>query len=323
MKILVTARSFRQTEGPHQQILKDAGHEVLNSSQDRPLKAAELAALVGDVAGLILGLDEVTSEVLDEAGSLRVISRYGVGVDNIDLEAATSRGIVVTNTPGANTLAVAELTITLMLALARRIPYHDRIVKQGGWTRISGTEMAGRTLGIVGIGRIGREVAKRALGFGIEILYHDPVPPPQEFLASVPATYRSLQDLVAESDFVSLHCPLTDDTRNLIDRSLLGRFKPSAYLVNTARGGLVNEQALYAALAGGALAGAACDVFTDEPPTDSPLVELDNFIATPHIGSTTVHTALRMGLMASQNALAALRGERPANVVNPEVYEQH
>jgi D-3-phosphoglycerate dehydrogenase len=139
----------------------------------------------------------------------------------------------------------------------------------------------------------------------------------------VPATYRSLQDLVAESDFVSLHCPLTDDTRNLIDRSLLGRFKPSAYLVNTARGGLVDEQALYAALAGGVLAGAACDVFTDEPPTDSPLVELDNFIATPHIGSTTVHTALRMGLMASQNALAALRGERPANVVNPEVYEQH
>jgi D-3-phosphoglycerate dehydrogenase len=322
MKILITARSFRQTEGPHQQILEDAGYELLNSPQDRPLKAAELAPLMGDVVGVILGVDEVTAEVLDGAAHLKVISRHGVGVDNIDLEAATSRGIVVTNTPGANTLSVAELTITLMLALARRIPYHDRMVKQGDWTRISGTEVAGRTLGIVGMGRIGREVAKRAVGFGMEIVYHDPVPPPQEFLASVPASSRSLQDLVAESDFVSLHCPLTEDTRNLIDGGLLGRFKPSAYLVNTARGGLVDEQALYKALVDGALAGAACDVFAEEPPQGSPLLGLDSFIATPHIGSATVHTALRMGLMASRNALSVLRGERPESVVNPQVYER-
>jgi D-3-phosphoglycerate dehydrogenase len=321
-KILVTARSFRDTAGPHQQMLKDAGYETVNSPYHRPLRASELALLVSDVVGTILGLDEVTAEVLGQAKELRVISRYGVGVDNVDIRAATARGIVVTITPGDNSVAVAELTMALMLALARRIPYHDRLVKQGGWVRGPAVELAGYCLGIIGMGRIGREVAKRAAAFGMRILYHDPVAPPQEFVPSLQAAYRPLEELLSESDVISLHLPLTDDTRNLIGTSALRRMKSSAFLINTARGGLVDEQALYGALAEGALAGAACDVFSQEPPIDNPLLGLDCFIATPHMGSATLQTTLRMGRMASENALAVLRGERPASVVNLEVYDR-
>ncbi len=319
-KILVTARSFRAIEGPHQQILMDAGYELLASPHDRPLDASELAQLVSDVVGVILSVDSFTAEVFDRANRLRVISRCGVGMDNIDLQAATSRGVVVTNTPGANSVAVAELTIALMLALARRIPYHDRVVRQGHWDRIQGVELLGYTLGLVGMGRIGREVARRAACFGMRIVYHDPVPPPQPLLASQGATYRRLEDLLAESDVISLHVPLQEDTYHLIDHRALARIKPTAFLINTARGSLVDEQALCEALVQGRLAAAASDVFTREPPGDNPLLHLDNFIATPHIGSATLQTTLRMGLRAAENALAVLRGERPADAVNPEVY---
>ena len=319
-RILITPRSFRKIDGPHRRILIDAGYEIVESPSERPLSAAELTPLVSDVVGAILGLDEFTAEVFDQAGRLKVVSRFGVGVDKVALAAATAHGVVVTITPGANTIAVAELTMGLILTLARRLPYHNRIVREGQWTPVSGFELCDGVLGLVGMGNIGREVAKRAVGFGMRIVYHDPVAPPQPLLASLGASYRSLDDLLAESDVVSLHLPLTGDTQNLIDRRALARMKPSAFLINTSRGGLIDEQALYEALAQGRLAGAACDAFTQEPPGDNPLLGLDNFIATPHIGSATLQTTLRMGLMASQNALAVLRGERPAHVVNPEVY---
>ena len=319
-KILVTARSFRQTTGPHQQALIDAGYDLLNSPHDRPLTAPELAALITDVVGAILGLDDVTAEVINQARKLKVISRYGTGVDQVDLAAATARGIVVTTTPGANSVAVAELTLALLLALARHIPRHDRTVKQGEWKRLTGTELSGLQLGLVGLGRIGREVASRASAFGMRIRYHDPVPPPQALLDSLGASSCPLDELLAGSDVVSLHLPLTEDTRQLIDRAALARMKPTAFLINTARGGLVDEQALYEALASGRLAGAAFDTFAQEPPRDNPLLQLDNFIATPHAGSATTQTTRRMGLMAAENALAVLRGERPAHVANPEVY---
>lgn len=322
-KILVTARSFRKTPGPHQQILQDAGYTIVNSPYDRPLKAAELAGLLADVDGAILGLDEVTAEALEQAGRLRVISRYGVGLDSVDVAAATARGIVVTITPGANSVAVAELTMALMLALARHIPQLDRQVKAGEWGRIRGVELAGLALGLIGLGRIGREVAKRAAAFNMRILFYDPFPPPEEVQAQLGTAPAALDNLLAESDVVSLHLPLTDDTRHLIDRGALAKMKPGAILINTARGGLVEEPALAEALQSGQLAGAACDVFAQEPPArDNPLLKLDGFIATPHVGSATRQTTLRMGLMASENALAVLRGERPAHVVNPEVYEQ-
>lgn len=320
-KILITARSFRQTPGPHQQLLREGGYQILESPEDRPLEAAELVALVTDVEALIAGVDKITADVIASAERLRVISRYGVGVDNVDLEAATRRGIVVTTTPGANSVSVAELTLALILALARHIPHHNRVVKQGHWRRTPGVELSGAVLGLIGMGRVGREVASRAAAFGMRILYRDPVPPPQELLDRLGASSRPLEDLLSQSDVVSLHLPLDDDTRNLIDRQAIERMKPSALLINTARGGLVDEQALYEALVQGKLAGAACDSFSQEPPSESPLLDLDNFIATPHIGSTTLQATLRMGQMAAENALAVLRGERPEHVVNPEVYE--
>jgi D-3-phosphoglycerate dehydrogenase len=318
-KILITARSFRKTEGPHKQILRDAGYELVECPNEHPLAAAELAKWIADVDAAILGLDAVTEEVFAAAQRLQVISRYGVGVDAVDVAAATRHGVVVTITPGANSVAVAELAIALLMALARSIPYHDRVAKQGNWSRVQGMELAGATMGLVGLGRIGREVAQRAAALGMRVLAYDPFVTPEN-LGGAPVELCTLEDLLAASDAVSLHLPLTDGTRNLIDAQALARMKPTVYLINTARGGLVDEQALYEALVAKKLAGAACDVFVKEPPDASGLVALDNFIAAPHIGSATAQTTLKMGLMAAENALSVLRGERPAGVVNPEVY---
>lgn len=321
-KILVTARSFRQTPGLHQQILIDAGYELVNSPHDRPLKASELADLGADVTGMLLGVDDCGAEVFERAARLKVVSRYGVGVDKVDVGAATRHGVVVTITPGANAISVAELALGLMFALARHIPHHDRVVKNGGWGRVSGVELTGATLGLVGLGRIGQEVARRAVGLGMRVLYYDPMPFSPDVIAALGVTARPLDALIAESDFISLHLPLTGETRHLIGAAALARMKPGAFVINTARGGLVDETALAQALASSQIAGAAADVFDAEPPTDRTLVEMDNFIAVPHAGSATQQTTLRMGLMASQNLLAVLRGERPEGTVNPEVYER-
>lgn len=319
-KILITARSFRKTEGPHKQLLRDAGYALVECPNDQPLSATELSEWVDDVDGAILGLDLVDAAVFAAAPRLRVISRFGVGVDAVDVAAATRYGVVVTITPGANSVAVAELALALLLALARSIPYHDRVAKQGKWSRVQGMELAGATLGLVGLGRIGREVAQRAAALGMRVLAYDPLLGPADF-ARLGVQSCDLDTLLAASDAVSLHLPLSEATHNLIDAQALARMKPTAYLVNTARGGLVDEQALYAALARKQLAGAACDVFAKEPPETTGLVALDNFIAAPHIGSATQQTSLRMGLMAAENALAVLRGERPPGVVNPEAYD--
>ncbi len=319
-KILVTARSFRKIPGPHWRLLEDAGYTLVESPHDRPLGPDEFALLLPEVDGVILGVDAVPASVLASANRLKILSRCGVGVDGIDMQAATARGVVVTTTPGANSVAVAELTIALILALLRDIPHHNKVVRQGGWERKMGSELADCTLGLVGLGRIGLEVARRARAFETRILFTDPEPPPEEVTRSLGASARDLDSLLSESDIVSLHLPLTDRTQGMIGARELESMKKSCILVNTSRGGLVDEQALHAALSADSLAGAASDVFSQEPPGQNPLLELDNFIATPHIGSSTVQTALRMGLMASRNALTVLEGRRPEHVANPEVY---
>lgn len=319
-KILISARSFWATEGPHQQLLRDAGYELVGGDRDRPLPEEELISLVQDVVAVILGVDAFSGEVMRRAPQLRVISRCGIGIDNVDLAAATALGVVVTNTPDANSTSVAELTMGLMLALARAIPAHDRNVRAGGWDRLPGLELHGHTLGLLGFGRIGREVAHRARVFGMQIAYHDTVEPPVDLVRSLDARAMDREALLAASDIVSLHLPLTPATRHIIDGRALRRMQPTAFLINTGRGGLVDEAALARALREGWIAGAAADVFEREPPGPSPLFELTNFIASPHAGGVTRQSSVRMGLEAAENALAVLRGERPENVVNPKVY---
>ncbi len=243
-KLLITARAFRKSEGPHKELLRAAGYTLVESTNEQPLAGDELAQWLGDVDGAILGLDAVTEAALAAARRLRVISRFGVGVDAVDVAAATRHGVVVTITPGANSVAVAELALALLLALARSIPYHDRVAKAGQWSRVQGMELSGATLGLVGLGRIGREVAQRAAALGMQVLAYDPMLPAAGF-AGLPVTPCALNELLATSDAVSLHLPLTPATRNLIDAAALARMKPTAYLINTARGGLVDEQALY------------------------------------------------------------------------------
>lgn len=310
LRVVATARSYCAHDGPHQQIVRDAGIELVLAAGDDPLDAAALARVAADADGLILGLDHCDASVFAAAPRLRAIARYGVGTDSVDLEAARRHGVTVTNTPGANTTAVAELTLALMLALARDVPAAASAARAGEWRRARGWELAGKTLGLIGLGQIGRAVAERARGFGMTVVAHDPY-------TSAPADVEQL-DLDAlwpRADVISLHVGLDPSTHHLIDADVIARCKPTAVIVNTARGGLIDEDALADALLSGTIAGAAADVFEREPPGDSPLLPLPNFIATPHLGATTREATQRMGIAAAAEVVAMLTGGRPKHVV--------
>ena len=295
--VAVSARSFRQVPGEHQELLRASGLPVRFAEADRPLDEEELVELVRGCWGLIVGVDPVTAAVLD-AGPLRVVVRFGSGTDNVDLEAAGRRGVRVAATPGANARSVAELTIGLLLALARHLVVHDREIRSGSWSRHTGIELAGRRLGVVGYGAVGRQVAGIAGALGMEVVATDPAVRDAE----VPLV--DLETMLASSDAVTLHVPLVDDTRAMIGATQLDRMRPQALLVNTSRGGLVDEQALAQALAAGRLGGAAFDTFEREPPEASPLLALDNFIASPHAGAATMEAARRTGVAAVRELLA-------------------
>jgi glyoxylate reductase len=256
---------------------------------------------------------------------LRVISQYAVGVDNVDLEAATARSIPVGHTPGVLTKAVADMALALLMAAARRIPEGIEKVRAGEWRTweplgLLGADVWEATLGIVGIGRIGTAVARRARGFAMRVLYHDRVRKP-ELEAELGLEYTELDDLLAQADFVSLHCPLTPETHHLIGEQKLRRMKPTAILINTSRGPVVDTDALVRALREGWIAAAALDVTDPEPlPPDHPLLVLPNCIVVPHIASATVTARERMAVMAAENLLAGLRGERLPYCANPEVH---
>lgn len=283
--VAVTPRSFRQTEGRHLERLR-AARDVRFPDLERPLDEDEMVELVRGCDGLIVGVDPVTARVL-EAGPLRVVVKYGSGMDNIDVEAAQARSVRVSSTPGTNARSVSELAVALLLALARNVALHDRGVRGGSWTRLTGIELAGKRLGIVGYGAIGREVARIARGLDMEVVAHDPLVDD----ADVPLI--PLEDLLATSDAVSLHLPLTSETRGTVGREELAAMKPTAFLLNTARGGLVDENALADALRSGRLAGAALDGFEEEPLGDSPLRGLDNVVLSPHAGAATHEAVLR------------------------------
>lgn len=285
-----------------------------------------LAARLAEADGLLCLLtDRVDAALLGRAPRLRAISSVSVGVDHIDLSAATARAIPVGHTPGVLTETTADLAFALLLATARRVVEADRLVRSGGWRTwepdlLLGRDVHGATLGILGLGAIGRAVARRALGFGMRVLAWSRTRRPLGDLEGA-VTWSDLPELLTAADFVSLHVPLAPETRGLLDAPALGLLKPGAILVNTARGGIVDETALAAALREGRLAGAGLDVFEREPlDPASPLLALPNVVLAPHIGSASVATRERMARLAAENLLAALAGERMPECANPEVY---
>jgi len=295
---------------------------------DATCLAPELEARLAEAEGLFCLLTIlVRKELLDRMPRLRVVSNMAVGVDNVDVAACTARGIPVGNTPGVLTDATADLTMSLLLAAARRLPEASRDAREGCWKTWSpagwlGADLRGATLGIVGLGKIGRAVAERARGFGLRIVYTD-TSPRQDVEAELGATFLSFDELIRQSDFISLHCPLTPETRGLINETVLREMKPTAILVNAARGPVVDTAALTRALAEGRIAAAALDVTDPEPLTsDHPLYSLPNCLIVPHIGSATRGTRRRMAEMACENLLAGLEGRRLPYCVNPEVYEK-
>ncbi len=304
-RILVTSTSFSKVDPLPMERLKEYGCEVSENPFKRPLKEKELHPLLEGMDGVIAGLDEFTRAAITGRKRLKVISRYGVGMDNVDLEAARELGIKVVNTPEVNTQAVADLTFGLMLGLSRMIPKADQSTKSGQWGRYIGRGVYQKTLGIIGLGRIGKAVAERARGFAMNVLAHD-VKEDEIYARSAGIEYCSLDALFSRADFISLHCDLNPGSKGIIGAREFGLMKRTAYLINTARGGLIEEEALYAALKDGRIAGAGLDAYLHEPPKESPLLSLDNIITTPHIGSYTHEALLEMGLIAVDNLIRNL-----------------
>ncbi len=277
---------------------------------DRPLGADGLREALRTADALLTTVtDKVTAEVLAvEPRRAGIVANFGVGFNNIDIEAARARGIAVSNTPDVLTDATADLAMTLLLMVARRTGEGERHLRAGEWTgwrptHMLGTQVSGKTLGLVGMGRIARAVAQRAHhGFGMKVIYHDPFPPPAEVAAALGAEQRErLEQLLAESDFVSLHCPATPETRHLMNQERLAKMRPDAYLVNTARGDVVDEAALVEALTAKRIAGAGLDVFEREPEVSAPLLGMENVVLLPHLGSATRETRVAMGMRALEN----------------------
>ncbi|MFI1015037.1 phosphoglycerate dehydrogenase [Streptomyces sp. NPDC020965] len=310
---------YLEPGGAVDRALRDAGLEVVFARRaDREATGRTLAEYIAGAAGVVAGTDPFTAEVMAAAPGLKILSRCGVGYDNIDVEAATRQGVAVTITPGTNRISVAEHVLALMLNCARRIPQNLAAVRGGDWTQQSGRELHGTTLGVVGLGSIGKTVARAALALGMRVVAHDPWLD-QDFLDETGVEARPLDGVLAEADFLTLHISLDDTTRHLIDAAALRRMKPDAYLINTARGGVVDEDALADAVEAGRLAGAALDVTEHEPlPADSRLRALDSVLVTAHIGAATVEARARSGALAARQVIDVLADRAPEHLVNPD-----
>lgn len=309
---------------PALELLRGAGEIRIAERTDAVPRADLLDLVAGADAILTLLHDRVDEELLEAAGAqLRCVANVAVGYDNVDTGAAARRGVVVTNTPGVLDDATADLTMALLLAATRRVAEGDRLVRAGrswawGMSFMLGSSLRGKLLGIVGLGGIGRRVAERARAFGMEIAYHSRRPAPAEVAEELEAERLPLEQLLARADVVSLHCPLTPETRHLIGACELAAMKPSAVLVNTARGPVVDERALAEALAAGEIAAAGLDVYEHEPRVEPALLALENVVLSPHLGSATVETRIAMAELAARNAISVLRGEGPLTPVAPQ-----
>ncbi|MHB8204313.1 MAG: 2-hydroxyacid dehydrogenase [Desulfomonilaceae bacterium] len=317
MKALVTAKLSEEILSP----LRPAQELVVNPN-DFPMSRAEVLDKVRDKDGLLCTIsDRIDAELMDGALGLKMIANFGVGYDNIDVAAATARGIKVSNTPGVLTDATADLAFSLILAVARRVVEGDSRTRSGKWGPWApfgflGSEVTGKTLGIIGLGQIGKEVARRAKGFRMPILYHNRKRIPENEELQLGAKYVDLETLLKESDFVSIHVLLNDQSRGLIGANELGLMKPSAFLINVSRGPVINENALVDALKAKKIAGAGLDVYEKEPKLAEGLAELNNTVLTPHMGSATIETRIAMGKLAVKNLNAGLMGQRPPNCLN-------
>lgn len=281
----------------------------------------ELIGSIGDYDAVVVrSRTKITRKIIESAGRLKIIARAGVGVDNIDVEAATDRGIMVVNAPESASITVAEHTMGIIFALARKISLADKSIKEGKWekNKFKGVELFGKTLGIVGMGRIGTQVAARFKGFEMKILAYDPYIT-EENAPKLGVTLVDLDTLLKESDIVTIHVPLTPETRHFIAHRELRLMKETAFLINCARGGIVDEQELYAALSEGKIAGAGLDVFENEPPKHSPLLNLDNVVATPHIGASTLEAQENAAIIVAEEIKKVENGESPQNLINMPV----
>lgn len=319
--VLVTTRSFgKEVREPLERLIQD-GCRILEWRESSGLDEADLRAKVAQADGWIVAFHPIGSALMDAAPRLRIIAKHGVGVDNIDVAAATARGIVVTTAPSANDQAVADLTLALLLSLLRRIPEANASVKAGRWERFLGCGLSGKVMGILGLGRIGQNVARRAKGFGVELIGVDPLWP-EEAARDIGIRRVEPNELFAQADIISLHAPLTPETTGLIGEAAIAAMKPGVWIVNTSRGKVVDEKVMYEALRSGHVAGYATDVFESEPPVGNLLLALPNVVATPHMGTHTRESLKLMGDRVADAVLRVFRGERPDFIVNPEVYDR-
>lgn len=316
MKLLIAAISISKPQ--YKAIHEAAGSvfdEIVVNPYGRALTQEEIESMWDHADAILSGTEKYTAEMLSRApAALKVISKHGVGIDNIDLQAAHARGIVVCNTPGANAVAVAEAALGLILSVLRKIPLSDRHVRAGDWKRFEGQLIRGKTVGILGMGNVGKNVITRAEAFGAQFIAYDPYFD-EAFAAAHNVRRAEIDEVLRQADILSLHLPSTPETRYLINKESLSHMKPGAILINTARGDLINEEDLYEALQNGVIGGAGLDVYSQEPIYESKLFALDNAVLTPHMAGNTRETTMEMGMFALRNAVKIIRGEDGAVVV--------
>ncbi|MDR1194829.1 MAG: phosphoglycerate dehydrogenase [Peptococcaceae bacterium] len=314
-KILVTIPEFQQKCAAGFALLREKGYEVVETPLMRPYSPEEMAAMIGDFDGAITDLEIWDEKLFAVAAKLKIVSRFGVGMDNFDLAAAKRHGVIITNCPGVNSSAVAEQAIALIMALLRQVPRYDTQARRGDWSRPCFQEIAGKTVGILGFGAIGRLLAKKLAGFEVTLLAYDKFPNEQA-ARELSVTLTGLDEALSASDIISIHLPSLPETAHIIDSDTIAKMRHGVLLVNTARGALVNEAAVAQALRSGKIGGMASDVFEVEPVSpDNPLFAFDNFIAAPHVSSDTAQNFDRTGLMVAEAVSAALSGQTPLNAL--------
>jgi len=315
-RVLVTANSYGKFNPELKTELERQVKEVIYNKTGKPLSSQQVADFLPGIDGYIAGLDEIDKQALNAADTLKVIARYGVGIDKVDLDAASDRGIVVTNTPGANSASVAELALGMILTLARQVPFAVKALQKGEWPRLPGWTLEDKIIGIIGLGAIGKHLAQRLATFNCHLIAHDPYAD-KTFAEKYNITLVDLPSLIANSDIISLHVPVLDETRGMVNEKFISGMKKGSILINTSRGELVDEKALIEGLQSGHLRGAGLDAFNKEPPdTDNPLLSMSQVICTPHLGAQTDGATNNMGKIALDECLRVLQGEKPLYQVN-------